>query len=113
MTEHDRPRSGGNAGEAKKAVVTFDGVPLAATGAIAWKLQTGTRPYTAIFEVPNADWDENLKAKIIQPLTLSVTDARGVTQLVKELSILHIVPGSSPYVTAFMVADRRWRCPTS
>ena len=92
-----------------KATVTLGGEPLAGLGTIAWKFVTGVQPYTTVFSVHTSAWEKDLKNKMGKPLTLSVTDSRGVTTKVQDLFILHIVPSGRPKITSFLVADRRWK----
>jgi hypothetical protein len=92
-----------------KAKVTLGGTPLSGVGAIAWRFQTGTRPYLTTFNVHNSVWKSTLKGKVGKPLVLEVRDSRGVTNTVRDLYILHVAPGGSPNRTSFVVADKRWK----
>jgi len=90
-----------------KASATLDGVPLAGTGPVVWRLQTGVVPFTAVYTVHRSNWDR-LKEKRGQLLTLQIVDGRGSRTKVEGVTILHEVPSDSPHRRSFMVADRRW-----
>ena len=92
-----------------KAQVTLNKIPLAGVGVIAWRFQTGTQPYTAVFTVHNKDWKRSLRGVIGKPLDLKITDSRGVTVTIKDVYILHEVASDGPWRTSFLVADRRWK----
>jgi hypothetical protein len=92
-----------------KASVTLESVPLAGTGAIAWRFVGGTQPYTAVFSVHRKTWETRLKGAVGRPLTLKVTDSRGAVTVIKELYILHTAPSDSPNRVSFVVADKRWK----
>lgn len=91
------------------ASVTLGGVPLAATGSIAWRLQAGVAPFQAVYSVRNDVWDDSLSRRIGQPLELKITDDRGVETVIKGVFILHEAPSGKPSLTSFVVADRRWK----
>lgn len=91
-----------------KAVAKLGGVSLAATTATVWRFQTGTNPYSTIFEVAKSDWG-TLKSKIGNPLDLVIKDSRGAETTIKEVYILHESPTSSVNRVSFVVADRRWK----
>ena len=94
-----------------KSSATLGGVALAASGAISWRLQAGTAPYTAVFQAKNEDWDQKLSRRKGQPLDLVIVDQRGVRSTFQGVNILHEAPSSKPSVTSFVVADRRWKWP--
>lgn len=96
-------------GDLRKPIVSFGGVNLAATGSIAWRFITGTRPHMAIFTVHKDDWDGQLKGQIGQPGELSITDSRGETLKVSQLTIIHEAPSDGPNRRSFVLADRRWQ----
>lgn len=91
-----------------KARVTLGGEPLAATGPISWRIQAGTTPYITTFTVTNDRW-QVLKGKIGKPLNLEIVDGRGIKTTIRDLYILHAVPGDGPKRTTFLVADKRWK----
>lgn len=95
--------------EAEKATVTLDGVPLAGTAAVVWRFVTGVVPYTTTLQVHKRAWDEKLAGKAGQPLTLKITDSRGVETAIEHVYILHTAPTDSPNRVTFVVADKRWR----
>lgn len=92
----------------EKATVKLDGVELAATSPIVWRLQTGTDPYMSAFSVHESDWSK-LASKLGEFVTLDIEDARGVRTRIEKLTILHTLPSESPNRVRFVVADRRWR----
>ncbi len=94
----------------QKATVTLDGVPLAGTQTVAWRFVAGVTPYTAVFSVHRSAWSR-LASKKGQPLTLAITDSRGVETRIEHVYILHEAPSDSPHRAAFVVADRRWLWP--
>ena len=96
---------------AQKPTVSLGGVPLGGVGPIAWKFQTGVQPYVATYHVHNSVWEARLKHRMGGKLDLVVTDSRGVKTTVRDLYILHTIPGDGPKRTWFVVADRRWRWP--
>jgi hypothetical protein len=93
---------------ARKAKVTLDGVPLAGTQTIAWKFVGGTAPYTTTFSVHKSAWEGKLKTRTGQPLTLEITDSRGIETKIEKVYILHEAPSDSPHRVTFVVADKRW-----
>lgn len=96
---------------AQKASVTLSGIPLAATGPIAWRFTSGVAPYSTTFTVHQESWDRQLKKVIGQPLELKIVDSRGVTTTIRHIYILHRTPSDSPYRVSFVVADKRWQWP--
>lgn len=93
----------------RKPRIAYAGVELAASGSIAWRFTTGTRPYVATFSVYRTDWDSRLKGRIGREGDLTFLDARSTTLTVKNLTLLHEVPSSAPNLRSFVLADRRWR----
>jgi hypothetical protein len=94
--------------EAKKATITLGGVALAANTGVAWRFVGGVAPYSTAFSVHKSGWDR-LKSQIGQPLTLKITDSRGVATSIEKVYILHQAPSDSPRRVAFVVADKRWQ----
>jgi len=62
----------------------------------------------ATLSIHKTKW-ENLKGAMGQEATLQITDARGSTIKIKNLTLLHEAPSSRPNVRNFVVADRRWK----
>lgn len=91
-----------------KSTATLDGVPLAGSSAIVWRLQTGTQPYYTICSVHRSQWDR-LEQKMGRDVALEITDARGVTITFRDVAILHVVPSAGPNLVSFVVSDKRWR----
>lgn len=81
---------------------------LAATSAITWRLQTGTRPYTTVVSINRRQWG-GLQEHIGKPLNLWIRDQRGTELVFQEVYILHIVPSPAPNLVSFVIADRRWK----
>jgi len=94
---------------AEKTVATLGGVPLAATSAITWRVQTGTAPYQTVLSVYEDDWKQTLKGKVGEPLALLITDARGRKVKVEQVYILHEAPAAGPHLASFVVSDLRWK----
>lgn len=94
--------------DAKKAVVELDGIPLAGNDAIQWSLTTGVRPYTTVMTAHITQWNERLRDRAGRPLVLEITDARGRTEKIEDVYILHEAPNPSPNRVSFVVADKRW-----
>ncbi|MCP4794041.1 MAG: hypothetical protein GY882_12040 [Actinomycetia bacterium] len=92
-----------------KPRITYDGVELSASGSVAWKFTTGSRPYMATFSVYHRDWNGKLRPKIGQSADLVIVDGRGTTLTVQNLTLLHEVPSAKPKERSFVLADRRWR----
>lgn len=91
-----------------KALVTLDGVPLAATQGVAWRFTSGVVPYSTTLAVHQTAW-ERLRPRMGMPLVLEITDHRGVTLRIEQVYILHVAPSDSPHRVSFVVADRRWK----
>lgn len=91
-----------------KSRVRLGGFPLAATSAIAWRLQPGPRPYSTVVSVNRRQWPA-LKEKIGEPLDLQFRDQRGVEVVFRQVYILHVVPSAGPNLVSFVIADRRWK----
>lgn len=91
-----------------KSSVRLGGFPLAATSAIAWRLQPGPRPYSTVVSVNRRQWPA-LKEKIGEPLDLQFRDQRGVEVVFRQVYILHVVPSAGPNLVSFVIADRRWK----
>lgn len=94
--------------ELTKTKVHIDGVPVAGNAGVVWRLQTGTRPFTATYSVHKSRW-ERLRPKLGREVTLTIEDGRSVTTSIRRLTILHEVASDSPNRVAFLVADRRWK----
>lgn len=92
----------------RKATVTLNKIPLAATSSIVWRFITGVSPYTTTFTVHRDVWFRQLNASLGHPLTLEIRDSRGVVTRIKRVFILHTVPSDSPNRVSFVVADKRW-----
>lgn len=93
---------------ASKAKITLNGVPLAATSSVVWRFQTGTTPYTTVFTVHRAGWNQ-LRGLLGQDAELDIVDARGESVRIRGVTPLHVVPSDSKYRVSFLVADRRWK----
>lgn len=93
-----------------KTIVTLDGVPIAGSSPFSWRITAGTAPYTTVVTVHDSD-RERLAGRRGMPLTLSVTDTRGVTVEIKHVYVLHEVPSDSNARASFVIADRRWKWP--
>lgn len=93
---------------ADKAQVTLNQIQLSAVGVVAWRFQTGTQPYTAIFTVHTDVWKQKLFPLIGKPVVLEVIDSRGAKAVIRDLYIVHETPSGKPSVTSFAVADRRY-----
>tara|TARA_R110000744_G_scaffold130994_3_gene238982 strand:+ start:3200 stop:5443 length:2244 start_codon:yes stop_codon:yes gene_type:complete len=91
-----------------KPKATYAGLELAATTPITWRFTTGTRPSMATLSIHKTKW-ENLKGAMGQEATLQITDARGATIKIKNLTLMYEAPSSRPNVRNFVVADRRWK----
>lgn len=96
---------------ARKATVTIAGVPVAASGPVAWRFQTGAQPYTTTFSVHISQWERVLRHLLGQDVDLVIVDSRSVVRRFRHLTILHEVASDSPNRATFIVADRRWRWP--
>ncbi|MEY4534177.1 MAG: hypothetical protein RLZZ246_495, partial [Planctomycetota bacterium] len=94
-----------------KATATLGGVPLAGTQAIVWKFISGVTPYTTVLSVHKGLWSSRLRPLKGKPLTLQITDSRGVTVSIQDVYILHEAPSDSPHRASFIVADKRWLWP--
>jgi hypothetical protein len=92
-----------------KPKITYNGVELAASGAVSWRFTTGTRPYMATFSVYHREWNGKLRPKVGQAADLVFVDARGVTTTIKDLTLLHEVPSPAPKLRSFVLADKRWK----
>lgn len=93
-----------------KTRVTLDGVPLAGTSPLAWRITAGTAPYTTTITVHRSD-AEKLSDKRGKPLDLVVTDVRGERITIKHVYVLHEVSSDSNARASFVIADRRWKWP--
>ncbi len=99
------------AGEAaQKATVTLGGVPLAASGSIVWRFQTGVAPYRTVMSVHRDQWGQ-LASKLGKPVEFVIRDSRGKTTTVRDVYIMHVLPSPKPTLVSFEVADKRWLWP--
>lgn len=92
----------------KKTQVKLGGVALAATSSLSWSYVSGTQPFTTTFAVHKSQWQE-LEGELGKPLTLKITDSRGIETEIEQVFILHVVPSDSPHRVHFLVADKRWK----
>ncbi len=92
-----------------KPRITYAGVELSASSSISWKFITGTRPHMEKFTAYHRDWFGKLKPRMGQPNDLVITDARGVSLTISNLTLLHEVPSAKPKERSFILADLRWR----
>ena len=93
---------------ARKATIRLGGIGVSARGSIAWRFQTGVKPYLAIFSVHKSKWPE-LEHRMGEFMDLEVNDARNTPITVRDLTILHKVPSDGPKRVSFVVADKRWK----
>jgi hypothetical protein len=94
-----------------KPTATLGGAPLAGTSSVTWSFRTGTAPFVTTMTAHQSVWDDRLKSLMGLPVTLAITDSRGVKVEVKKLTILHVVPSVTPHTVSFLVADLRWKWP--
>ena len=92
-----------------KTTVTLGGFALGGVSSIAWRLTTGTKPYTTTFSVPSRTW-RSMSQQMGKPLDLVIHD-RSRSVKIKGVYILHTIASDSPNRTSFIVADKRWKWP--
>ena len=92
-----------------KAEAKLGGVTLAANDPVVWRLTTGVQPYTTAFTCSRDDWDQTLKGKMGEELTLTLKSGSGESYSIQKVTILHELGRSSRHRAVFVVADRRWK----
>lgn len=89
----------------EKTECTLDGKYIVAEGPVTWTFTEGVSPSMATFHLSPAD-ALTLTGK--HPVTLHIVPPEGPALDVTNLWVLNILPGPVPYLSAVLVADRRW-----
>jgi hypothetical protein len=92
----------------QKAEVLLGGIPLSGKAGLSWAFVSGTQPYVTTLTVHKSRWPK-LENKLGKPLTLKITDSRGVTTEIEKVYIMHLAPSDAPSRVSFVVSDGRWK----
>lgn len=91
---------------ADKPIATLGGKALLGSSAVQWVYQEGTKPVIDTFDMVPSD---ALQVATPAPVELRIVPLLGNPVVVKNLSVLNVAPGDSPFISKVTVADRRWR----